>query len=883
MVAAVIGVVVGAVVADVVGAAVISYGASMLMGRIIGGIAGAAASGIVNSAFADDPAGPNPQAALDTEARGRMLTVRQAVAPWAWVYGQVRVGGVITYMEVTSDNQYLHLVITLAGHECQEIGDIYFDDEVVPLDGSGEATGRFAGYVRVKKSLGAEASGVQPFPDLVSESASKWTNAHCQTGRTKVYVRLKWSEDLFPQGIPNVTAVVKGRKVYDPRSALTAWSANAALCISDYLTNSAAGLACVYASEINNAQLIAAANTCAEDVTLAAGGTEDRYTCNGRFLVNGAPREILGRMLTCCAGSVRFLGGVWGVYPAVYSAPTITLTQDDLRGALRVTPRLSRRDLANGIKGVYVSPANNWQASDFPAIDNATYLSEDQGERIWRELDLPYTTSAATSQRIAKLELERVRQQISVDWPGKLGCYRLQPGDTVQVTLARYGWSAKVFEVIGTELTHEEDGAGGLVLGCDLALRETASSVYTWTAASDETTVDAAPDTNLPDPFSVSVPGNPAITEALYETRTGRGVAVKATVTWAASTDVHVRGYVPEYKGATAISWARFPEQSGTTLEIFDIGPGRYDFRVKAKNQIGVTSAYATTSNVEIYGLGARPAAVSGFTIQKLGGLALLKWTQHTELDVLRGGRIVARHSEDVASPTWEASFSIGDPRGVAGDQVFSLVPLKAGTYLVKAEDSSGNQSLAATTVRSDGAIWLTYSTVGSVQEDSTFVGTHSSTVLDGSTLKLTGAGLFDAIADFDAISSLDDYDGVSASGTYTFAAGLDLTTKQRVRLVSTIVGLTVNVNDLIDDRSANIDDWLDFDGTAGGGSTDCYLEVRATDDNPAGSPTWSAWTRLDASEQYARAFQFRGRLTSSDVAFNQYVTQLRVTAQQVT
>ena len=39
-------------------------------------------------------------------------------------------------------------------------------EEVVPLDASGNATGRFAGYVRILKSLGDEAG--QPFAALVA-------------------------------------------------------------------------------------------------------------------------------------------------------------------------------------------------------------------------------------------------------------------------------------------------------------------------------------------------------------------------------------------------------------------------------------------------------------------------------------------------------------------------------------------------------------------------------------------------------------------------------------------------------------------------------------------------------------------------------------------
>ena len=39
-----------------------------------------------------------------------------------------------------------------------------------------------------------------------------------------------------------------------------------------------------------------------------------------------------------------------------------------------------------------------------------------------------------------------------------------------------------------------------------LALRETASAVYSWTGSSEETTVDPAPNSNLPDPFTVANP-----------------------------------------------------------------------------------------------------------------------------------------------------------------------------------------------------------------------------------------------------------------------------------------------------------------------------------------------------------------------------------------
>ena len=43
--------------------------------------------------------------------------------------------------------------------------------------------------------------------------------------------------DVFPRGLLTFSAIVKGKKVFDPRTSTTAWSANAALCLRDYLTS----------------------------------------------------------------------------------------------------------------------------------------------------------------------------------------------------------------------------------------------------------------------------------------------------------------------------------------------------------------------------------------------------------------------------------------------------------------------------------------------------------------------------------------------------------------------------------------------------------------------------------------------------------------------
>ena len=49
-------------------------------------------------------------------------------------------------------------------------------------------------------------------PDLVAADVG-WTSAHRLQGVTYLYLRLTYNRDTFPRGIPNIKAVVKGRKL----------------------------------------------------------------------------------------------------------------------------------------------------------------------------------------------------------------------------------------------------------------------------------------------------------------------------------------------------------------------------------------------------------------------------------------------------------------------------------------------------------------------------------------------------------------------------------------------------------------------------------------------------------------------------------------------
>ena len=181
-----------------------------------------------------------------------------------------------------------------------------------------------------------------------------------------MYVRLQYSQDVFGHGIPNISAVVKGKKVYDPRTAATAWSDNAALCTRDYLASDY-GFNCT-PDEINDTYFSAAANVCDEDVALTTGGSQKRYTCNGVIDTANAPIENLNALVAAMAGTVTY---VQGTVPRVRRGLRVHRRGPHHghagRAPTRSAPASPRQQLFNAVKGTFIDPSRNYAADRLPA------------------------------------------------------------------------------------------------------------------------------------------------------------------------------------------------------------------------------------------------------------------------------------------------------------------------------------------------------------------------------------------------------------------------------------------------------------------------------------------------------------------------------------
>ena len=581
----------------------------------------------------------------DSSLSNRSQMTRNPISARSMVYGKCRVSGTIVYLSTTgTKNEFLHIVVTLAGHEVEAIDEVYFNDELVPLV-SNTPTGFYNGVARVNKKRGVPGDTADA--DLIADTASltdgKWTADHKLSGIAYLYVRLTWDAEKFPSGIPNISAVIRGKKVYDPRSPANpnAYSANAALCLRDYLTDATLGMG-MTSAEVDDTAFGVAANICDEQVEIkpvtSPATYEDRYQANGVIVTSASPDENIGKLLSAMGGLIAYTGGRIVPYASGYRIPTVTLDEKHFVGPLNVQTRTSARDRVNSVKGVYVSETNAWQVTDFPTISSATYVTADNNNVFFRDVVLPFTTSPSCAQRLAVIELRRAREEITFSARFRLEAMQVRAGDTVQITNAKLGWSAKVFEVM--EWNFASDGTPPQIF-IDMTLRETASSVYSW-AVGDEIFVDDAPNTTLPDPFTLAAPTSLSLTAdgTTQLVQADGTILPRIRVGWTPPAVEFIQSggsVVIEYKPSTSTTYLTWNTVEGAQTEDFissDVKIGtNYNVRIYGESYFGISTSYLAGS-ITVAQDTTPPAIPTGLSAAIGTGKAVsLDWNDNTEPD----------------------------------------------------------------------------------------------------------------------------------------------------------------------------------------------------------------------------------------------------------
>jgi len=631
----------------------------------------------------------SPKPSIAGANRGYQTTAIGTALDHQIIYGKMRVGGARIYDEATGDtNEYLHRIIAVAGHEITSFDRIYINDSYVDFDdidgdgnvstvtdADGSSSDRYDGYLRINFHLGSPDQTADT--DLVSESAH-WTNTCRLRNIAYMYIRMKYNADVYPDGIPEFTAIVKGKKVYDPRTSTTAYSDNPALCLRDYLT-APYGVA-EDTANIDDVLVTTAANVCDQTNTIA--GTT-RYTCNGAFTTSVTPYDMINNMLTSMDGSLWYAQGSWRMKPAYWTAPVLDLNEDDLRSNISVSTRHSRRNNFNTVKGTFRGEESNWQTTDYPQVNSAASIAADNGQVSTADVDLPFTDNSIEARRIARISLDRNRQQLVVSASFGLKTLQVQVGDNIRLTNSRFGWTNKEFEVVSWNFGLTD----GLDLQTQMTLRETAESVYDEV---DDGEAYERDNTTLPDPFSGLAVTNLVVSGG---GRTqGDGTFINSAIlSWTAATSSFVSHYDIEWKALSDSSYSSTTTPN-TTIELSPLVDNiEYIFRVRAVSINGVKGAFVTAQftgggDVTAPGLPTAITADGGFRY------ITVSWTNPADSDL---------NFVEI----WEntSNSTVGATKvGISGGNEFirsNLGIQETKYYFLKSVDYSGNTSAFTTGV----------------------------------------------------------------------------------------------------------------------------------------------------------------------------------------
>lgn len=591
---------------------------------------------------------------------GQITNIRDAAAPAQIVYGTVRKGGVLTYVETTGGkkNGVMHQIITLAGHEVDAIEAIYINDEEVALSAPdydvtdpGDSGDRYtgAGWVLTEKWMedndileprirvlwhrGNQTSATTPFDNdpnatlantLIAQSATLDSN-FVGRNRAFLYITMLYDPEVFANGIPLFSARIRGKRVRNLATGAIEFSANAADVVADYLT-------AFYGLDepdtaLDGVSFQVAHNVCDEDVPLAAGGTQKRYEINGVFTADRAPASVLPDMMTACAGSLYWGQGLWKLRPGYYTAPVRALSERDLRSGVSIDPRLGMRDAFNTVRGTFVDAAQDWITADYPELRSALFVAADNGVESALDLALPFTTNAAMAQRLAKMTLFRSREEASISADFSLGAvFDLEPGDIVSLSLEKFGWVEKEFEITDWRLV---PGAHESAPRVSLKMRETSAAAFAWDGDERDILSDVS---ILPDPTLNLAVANIQVVPFTRVNEDGT-VITGAGVSWDASDNAFITGYEVQYRllSASAYTTQATPD---TSLEIAPLVAGEtYEVRVRSVSDSGRKGKWAVETFVA-GGDGTTPKAPT--SLLALGGVqsVSLMWqdvTQNTD------------------------------------------------------------------------------------------------------------------------------------------------------------------------------------------------------------------------------------------------------------
>lgn len=408
--------------------------------------------------------------------------------------------------------------------------------------------------LRVEWHPGTETQAASPY--LLGVAPGRWTAAHQLKGIAYVVLTLDLDDSRFQNGLPQDLAFdVSGKPLLDPRTGVTVWSDNTALCIYDWLRSPwGYGLT---TGDIDTASVVAAANACDTIVlhpTAASPGATGKFSvCGGSFKASDERSSVLGDLAENMGG-FTVPGALWTMHAGTWSAPVMTIDDSHLGGPVQIVRSSTPHDEAFNSARATIIQQGKRDSQDVDPYSNSVFVADDGGLQ-WSTFTLSFCQRATQARNLLRQFVEQSRAGMVISLTGDMRLWPLQAGDRVAMSSSEYGWTGKTFRIL--------DAAWAPGLPPSITAQEDIAASYD---SADATDADPAPNTGLPDPGTVDTPVlQPAASGNAELIRHADGTILpRVLVTWQPTVTLYMQG-----PGArTDVSWRRITDDAWTDTRV---------------------------------------------------------------------------------------------------------------------------------------------------------------------------------------------------------------------------------------------------------------------------------------------------------------------------
>lgn len=350
------------------------------------------------------------------------------------IYGRQRVQGrVFYYQPYLPTGSPIYVGVTIGVGEIQEVEAVRVNGYPLPAGGISGLT-----YSVYLGTTAGEADA-RVYTEINSISYANWKFPGV------AYAVFEINPSLIPfESIESFAFDVKGLKVYDFRTATTAYSANAVLCIWDFLTHTRHG--CKRSTALMDDDSAAASWWVSADLADEVVDGEPRYELNIAITEQATGESLLELLRAHCAADIFFQKGKYRC--VLESARSATLSFDDSSNCRDVVVRtLPSVDKPTSVTITFPNPAKDYE-DDTARFPEGVVSGVQLGEATYR---LTGCTSAKQAKRLAAIyQRKGAFEEYPADFIAGPEAVRLMRRDIINLT-SRDGLSAQPMDVLDME------------------------------------------------------------------------------------------------------------------------------------------------------------------------------------------------------------------------------------------------------------------------------------------------------------------------------------------------------------------------------------------------------------------------------------------------